>query len=79
MRPIEANSNFFQNLSTVDATVTLTIHNPNTAAMPILNVAGQAVTTLAPGETITASFAVKAGGLLHSALPGALQFHGIVF
>ena len=80
MRPIQANSDFFQNLSNASATVTLTIHNPNGVPMPILDGAGGAViTTLAAGDTITAAFTVKAVGVLHSQLAGAMLFHGIVF
>jgi hypothetical protein len=79
MRPIQANSDFFQNRSTANAVVTLTIQNPNGAPMPILNTAGGVITTLAPGDTITAVFTVAAGGVLHSQLPGALMFHGIQF
>jgi hypothetical protein len=80
MRPIQANSDFYQNRSKSDASVTLTIHNPNGGPMNILDAPkGAVITTLAAGDTVTATFAVKSGAVLHSDMPGAVQYHGIVF
>ena len=80
MRPIQANSDFFQNHSGTNAVVTLSIHNPNAVPMPILSApGGAAVMTLPPGSAITSVFLVAAGGVLHSDLPGGFQFHNVVF
>ena len=80
MRPIQANSDFYQNRSTANATVTLTLHNPNSTLMSVLDGAGGTViTTLPPGDTVTVTFSVNAGGQLHSDVSGAALYHGIVF
>lgn len=80
MRPIQANSDFYQNRSKVDSTMTMTLHNPNGAVMSIFDAAGgNLITTVPPGDTITVSFFVKAGGQLHADLSGAGLFHGVAF
>jgi hypothetical protein len=80
MNPIQANSDFFRNTTGVNVFLTLVIHNTNAVPMPILSAAGGAMlTTLKPGETITAVFFVKNGQVLFSPVAGTCEFLNISY